>query len=140
MTQDDLHDLERARRRALWTLAGLQPGDPRASEPVAILTHLDTKERSSAPSTDTPIGLKGVRQSVQAQQHHSGIDIVLEHDIPQPWRERFLQASIGSTRLADGQYATDWEKFLDEWEREMQHLQNHQVAQPLAAIAIDRHS
>lgn len=129
MTQDELRDLERARRRALWTLAGLQPGDPRASEPIAILTHLDSQERSSATSTDTPIGLKEVRNAVQAQHHHSGIDIVLEHEIPQPWRERFLQASIGSTRLADGPYATDWDKFLDEWEREMLHLQNHRATQ-----------
>ena len=129
MTQDELRELERARRRALWRLAGLQPGDPRASDPIAILTHLNTQERSSAPSTYTPIDLKEVRDFVQAQHHHSGIDIVLEHDIPQPWRERFLQASIGSTRLADGPYATDWEKFLDEWEREMQHLHNHRVAQ-----------
>ena len=129
MTQDELRELERARRRALWILAGLQPGDRRASEFIAILDHLDAQEQSSAPSTNTPIGLKQVRHSVQAQHHHSGIDIVLEHDIPQPWRERLLQASIGSTRLADGLYAIDWEKFLDEWEREMQHLHNHRVAQ-----------
>lgn len=129
MTQDGLRYLERARRSALWRLASLQPGDPRASDLIAILTHLDTQERGSTHSTDTPIDLKEVRHSVQAQHHHSGIDIVLEHDIPQPWRERFLQASIGSTRLVDGPYATDWEKFLDEWEREMKHLHNHRVAQ-----------
>ncbi|PIB52097.1 hypothetical protein ALQ04_00364 [Pseudomonas cichorii] len=129
MSYDELRELEKVRRRALWALASLHPGSPDASEPIAILDHLDVQEQSSPPSTGTPIGLKEVRHSVQAQHHHSGIDIVLEHDIPQPWRERFLQASIGSTRLADGPYATDWEKFLDEWEREMQHLHNHRVAQ-----------
>ncbi|RMR62231.1 hypothetical protein ALP84_200114 [Pseudomonas cichorii] len=129
MTQNELRDLERARRKALWTLAGLQPGYLRASESIALLNHLEAQERISAPLTDTPVGLKEVRDSVQAQHHHSGIHIIMEHDIPQPWRERFLQASLGSTRLADGPYATDWEKFLDEWEREMQHLQNHRVTQ-----------
>ena len=129
MSHNELRKLETIKRRALWELASLHPGSPDASEPVAILDHLDAQERSRAPSTGTPIGLKEVRDFVQAQHHPSGIDIVLEHDIPQPWRERFLQASIGSTRLADGPYATDWEKFLDEWEREMQHLHNHRVAQ-----------
>jgi hypothetical protein len=62
-------------------------------------------------------------------RHKSGVDIILERDIPQPWRERFLQASIGSTRVTDRPYATDWDKFLTEWEHEMQHLPNHLVAQ-----------
>ncbi|WP_325167131.1 hypothetical protein [Pseudomonas sp. MF7448] len=98
---------------------------------------MEMQEENGIPPIDTPLALMDVRDSVAVQHHHSGIDIVLEHDIPQPWRERFLQASIGSTRLADGPYATDWEKFLDEWEREMQHLHNHRVAHALAAIAID---
>lgn len=132
MLHDELRKLESARRRALWALASLYPGNPDASEPIAILDHLDAQERSSPPLTGTPVGLEEVRHSVQAQHLKSGIDIVLEHDIPQPWRERFLQASIGSTRLADGPYATDWEKFLDEWEREMQHLHNHRVAQAVS--------
>lgn len=129
MLHDELHKLESARRRALWALSSLHPGAPQAPEFIAILDHLDSQERSSPPVTGTPVGLREVRESVQAQHHKSGINIVLEHDIPQPWRERFLQASIGSTRLADGPYPTDWEKFLDEWEREMQHLHNHRVAQ-----------
>ncbi|MNW11484.1 hypothetical protein D3C71_2089550 [compost metagenome] len=59
---------------------------------------------------------------------HSGIDIVLELNIPELWRERFFQASIGSTRLVDGLYATDWKKFLAAWEAEMQHLEAHRTA------------
>jgi hypothetical protein len=61
-------------------------------------------------------------------RHNSGLDIILEQTIPQPWRERFLQASIGSTRVPDGPYAADWDNFLTEWEREMQHLQTHRLA------------
>jgi hypothetical protein len=62
-------------------------------------------------------------------RHNSGVDIIWERDIPQPWRERFLQASIGSTRVSDGPYVADWDNFLTEWEREMRHLQTHRLAQ-----------
>lgn len=129
MTHDELRELEKTRRKALWELASLHPGDPEASDRLAILDHLDDQQQNDTPSTDTSLSLKEVRDSVRVQHHRCGVDIVLEHDIPQPWRERFIQASIGSTRIADGLYATDWERFIDEWGREMQHLQNHRVAQ-----------
>lgn len=45
-----------------------------------------------------------------------------------PWRERFDQASVGSTRLVAGPYLDDLKKFVDEWEREMIHLQAHRDA------------
>lgn len=128
MTQDEIRNLERAKRKALRALASLDPGDPKASEPLATLYYLNTQEQSSALSTDTPIGPKEVRNSVPVQHHRSGINIVLEHDIPQPWKERFLQASIGSTRIADGLYARDWDKFLTNWEQEMAHLLEHRTA------------
>ncbi|MBI6750757.1 hypothetical protein [Pseudomonas syringae] len=127
MTQDELRNLERSRRKALWALANLHPGDPDASEPLTILDYLDTKERSSASSTNTAIDLREIRDVAPVLRHRSGIDIVLERDIPQPWRERFLQASVGSTRIADGPYATDWDKFLTAWEQEMAHLQQHRA-------------
>ena len=73
--------------------------------------------------------LNEVRELVRIKLHRSRIDIVSELDIPEPWRGRFLQASIGSTRLPEGPYAHDWNKFLDEWERQMQHLQDHRAAQ-----------
>ena len=71
----------------------------------------------------------GIREFVPVAYHHSGINVVLELDIPQPLRERFRQASVGSTRLTDGLFAADWDKFLDEVEREMLHPQIHRVAQ-----------
>ncbi|MBA1376668.1 hypothetical protein FHK92_02325 [Pseudomonas brassicacearum subsp. neoaurantiaca] len=129
MTCDLLRERERTRRRVLWALACLRPGDPNASDLLAILDDLDDQERNNTPCSDKPLDLIEVRNSVSVRRHNSGIDIILERDIPQPWRERFLQASIGSTRIPDGPYATDWEKFLTEWEHEMQHLQNHRVAQ-----------
>lgn len=129
MTCDLLRERERTRRRALWALATFQPGDPSASGLLAILDVLDRQERYDTPCSDKPLELVEVRNSVSVMRHNSGIDIILEQTIPQPWRERFLQASIGSTRVPDGPYATNWDKFLTEWVREMQHLQNHRVAQ-----------
>ena len=129
MTSDELRELEITRRRALWALASLHPGDSMALGVLAILDDLDGQERCSTAFTDEPLELNEVRHSVPVKRHPSGIDIVLELDIPEPWKERFLQASIGSTRLPEGPYACDWQKFLVEWEREMQHLQNHRAAQ-----------
>ncbi|WP_426108791.1 hypothetical protein [Pseudomonas sp. TWR1-1-4] len=129
MTHDELRQLEGARRRTLWALASLRPGDPNASDLLAILDGLDDQERNDTPCSDKLLDLIEVRNSVSVMRHYSGIDIILERTIPQPWRERFHQASIGSTRLIDGPYASDWDKFLNEWEREMQHLQTHRVAQ-----------
>lgn len=129
MTCDLLRERERTRRRVLWALASLRPGDPTASELLTILNDLDDQERNDIPLSDKPLELIEVRNSVSVMRHNSGIDIILEQTIPQPWRERFLQASIGSTRVTDGPYATDWDKFLTEWEREMQHLQTHRIAQ-----------
>lgn len=128
MTRDELRKLEHTRRRALWDIARLLPGDPKAADALAILDDLDDQERSGTPSTGDPLELDGVRDSVPVQHHHCGIDIVLEITIPQPWRERFQQASIGSTRVVEGPYATDWEKFLARWEAEMRHLEQHRAA------------
>lgn len=130
MNQDERRTLEGARRRSLWALANIHPGDPTASKLLTILDELDHQEPRSASSTDKPCELNAVRDSVPVQHHQSGIDIVLEIDIPEPWRERFLQASIGSTRLPDGPYAVDWDKFLTTWEAEMEHLQQHRAARP----------
>lgn len=128
MTHDELRELEATRRKALWVLANLPPGDPKASEALAILDDLDHKEQNDALHNDKPPELNEVRDSVSVERHHSGIDIVLELNIPQPWRERFLQASIGSTRLVDGPYATDWKKFLAEWDAETRHLEAHKTS------------
>jgi hypothetical protein len=102
MTQDELRELEKARRKALWALASLNPGDPNASKPLTILDHLNDLERSSPACIRELLVLNEVRELVRIKCNRSRIDIVSELDIPEPWRERFLQASIGSTRLPEG--------------------------------------
>lgn len=128
MTCDLLLERERLKRRVLWALATFHPGDPSASDVLALLNDLYDQERNDTPCSDKPLELVEVRNSVSFMHHNSGIDIILEQTIPQPWRERFHQASIGSTRVAGGPYARDWNKFSTEWEAEMWHLETHRAA------------
>lgn len=128
MPRDELRELEAKRRKALWMLANITPGDSKAFDALSILDDLELQERKDSPHTDKVLELKRVRDCVTVQHYHSGIDIILEQTIPQPWRERFHQASIGSTRLVDGPYTSDWDKFLDGWDAEMRHLEQHRLA------------
>ena len=128
MPDDELRELEAKRRKALWMLANISPGDSKAFDALSILDDLDLQERKAPPLADKALELSQLRDCVTVQHHHFGIDIILKQTIPQPWRERFNQASIGSTRSLAGPYASDWDKFLVEWEREMQHLQDHRLA------------
>ena len=128
MPDDELRELEAKRRKALWILAHISPGDSKAFDALSILDDLDLQERKYSPNADKALDLNQLRDCVTLQHHNSGIDIILEQTIPQPWRERFHQASIGSTRLVDGPYAADWDKFLIGWDAEMRHLQQHRTA------------
>ena len=42
-----------------------------------------------------------------------------------PWLQRFQAASVGSTRLAEGPYLRDFEKFVAVWHQEFEHLSAH---------------
>lgn len=84
MNCDEVRELERTRRKALWALASLHPGDPNAFELLIILDSLDAVERDSRPSTDKALELSEARDVVSVKRHNSGIDIVSGLDIPQP--------------------------------------------------------
>jgi len=122
---DDLRTRESVRRKALWTLSHLVPGDPQAAAILNVLDDIEDQERVDLNQSHPHLDIDAVRKAVLIERHSSGINIVDEARIPQPWRERFLQASIGSTRLIDAPYARDWEKFLAQWQVEMQHLDAH---------------
>lgn len=68
------------------SLGPQQPGDPNASDLLAILYDLDDQWRNDTRCSDKPLELIEVRNSVSVMRHKSGIDIILERDIPQPWR------------------------------------------------------
>ncbi|MFQ6595244.1 MULTISPECIES: hypothetical protein [Pseudomonas] len=125
---DDLSARESVRRKALWTLSHLIPGDPKAAAIVDVLDDIEGQERVDLNHSHPGLDIDAARKAVQIERHSSGINIVNEASIPQPWRERFLQASIGSTRLTIGPYAHDWEKFLVQWQFEMRHLDAHRSA------------
>lgn len=125
---DDLRARESLRRKALWTLSHLMPGDPQAAAILDVLDDIEDQERFDLKRSHPGLDIDAVRKAVLIERHSSGISIVREAGIPQPWRERFLQASIGSTRLVDGPYAHDWEKFLTQWQAEIQHLDAHRAA------------
>lgn len=125
---DDLHTRESVRRKALWALSHLVPGDLQAAAILNVLDDIEDQERVDLNQSHPHLDIDAVRKAVLIERHSSGINIVDEASIPQPWRERFLQASIGSTRLIDAPYARDWEKFLAQWQVEVQHLAAHKIA------------
>ena len=104
------------------------PGDPQAVAILNVLDDIEDQERVDLNQSHPHLDIDAVRKAVLIERHSSGINIVDEASIPQPWRERFLQASTGSTRLIDGLYAHDWEKFLAQWQAEMKHLNAHMSA------------
>ncbi|KAA0982685.1 hypothetical protein FQ192_31295 [Pseudomonas sp. ANT_J12] len=129
MTSDEeLRHHETARRKALWTLANILPGDLKALDALDVLDDIEQRERLDTASMEQPLGVEEVRRFVPTEPHPIGCRIVLESSIPQPWRERFLRASLGSTRVTEGPYAHDWEKFLLEWRDEMWHVERHRAA------------
>ncbi|WP_095194337.1 hypothetical protein [Pseudomonas sp. Irchel 3A7] len=120
---------ERKRREALWKLERLRPG---ALEAQALLAELDEVEHQDL---ENPIGdafdmsIEELRELVP-ETPFTGSDgypfvIVLDHHIPQPWRQRFEAASALSTRLREGSYANDWRRFLRLWVHEMELLAEH---------------
>lgn len=125
---DDLRTRESVRRKALRTLSHLVPGNPQAVAILNVLDDIEDQERVDLNQSHPHPDIDAVRKAVLIERHSSGINIVDEAGIPQPWRERFLQASIGSTRLVDGSYAHDWDKFLTQWQAEMKHLNAHMSA------------
>lgn len=117
-----LRSLETARRRALWALADLEPGDARAEKVLAELNEVDQALQ----------GVEGGDQlsaqelvDVVTTKLHNGVQLVVEDSIPEPWRQRFQAASVGSTSLAEGPYLRDFEKFVAVWHQELEHLNSH---------------
>lgn len=126
-SEDSLHARERRRRRALWTLAHLEPGDPRAPCVLRVLDEIDQQEQAWLGSGRIAT-VDEVTNQVASESHPIGTPIVRDEGIPEPWRERFLCASYGSTRVAEGAYLHDWLSFLSKWQQEMIHLERHRAA------------
>ncbi|MDH4552761.1 hypothetical protein E8E68_22995 [Pseudomonas sp. BN607] len=128
MASDDLlHSRETRRRRTLWTLAHLAPGDPRSLCVLRVLDEIDRQEQAWLGSGRIAT-VDEVANQVASEPHPIGISIVRDDAIPEPWRERFMCASYGSTRVPEGAYLHDWLKFIAKWKQEMMHLERHRAA------------
>lgn len=119
-----LRSLEIARRRALWALAYFQPGDARAEMALAELDEVDQALQHVA-AGDQLSAQELV--DVVITKLHNGVQLIAEDSIPEPWLQRFRAASVGSTRLAEGPYLRDFEKFVAVWHQELEHLNAHRA-------------
>lgn len=125
MATNNIYQREMARRKALWELARFSPGDPMAAGTLEVLDDIDAQDSDNSHLPARALSIDEVANSVPGEELPTGIWIVREAGIPQPWLERFRCASVGSTRVIEGPYATDWEKFLRKWKTEMSHLEEH---------------
>jgi hypothetical protein len=119
---------ETARRKALWALDSIRPGDPKALPLLDILREIEQSEQADFPLSSSLLSTQLVLALVPTEPHPIGYDIVRESSIPQPWRERFIRASIGSTHVEEGFYAHDWQSFMTRWQGEMEHVEKHRAA------------
>lgn len=136
---NELESREKARRKALWQLQALEPGDPAATEWLVMIDEVEFLERSEPIGSGSALTIEQLRKQVPVVEVRGvglyDFHVVLDEDIPEPWRERFAQASIGSTRLKEGSYSGDWLRFLDLWLREMNHLQQHRNGHSSPGVA-----
>lgn len=123
---------ERKRRHALWDLERLQPGSDRALQCLAIFDEIERQDRDDPIGDALATSVDELRECVPETEilgvSGSHFIVVLDEHIPEPWKTRFEEASIGSTRLRQGCYVRDWRRFLRLWSAEMQHLAAHRVA------------
>lgn len=125
---EELRQRKLSRRKALWELACILPGDVKALDILDVLDDIELRERHDTSMPAQALSVEHLRVSIPTEPHTIGCRIVREENIPQPWRERFLRASVGSTRVPEGPYAHDWDRFLDEWQNEMRLLEKHRAA------------
>jgi hypothetical protein len=125
MATNNIYQREMARRKAICELARFAPGDPMAADILDVLDDIDAQDSDNSHLPGAALCIDEVANTVREEELPTGIWVVREAGIPQPWLERFRCASVGSTRVVEGPYATDWEKFLKKWKAEMGHLEEH---------------
>ena len=114
----DLQTRELTRRNALWAL------DNPATREQATQDLL----RVWRADRDYPIGpaaglaVKEIGAQVPTFVEEGAGALVRFSEIPEPWATRFQLASLGATRVLDGYYARDWEKFLALWPAEVEKI------------------
>lgn len=115
---------EQDRRNALWKLQGLRPGEPAAAAFIAALDTVDALDVADPIGPAFTLSVKQIREQVPVTVMGE-FRIIRDEDLPEPWAERFGQASVGSGRFPEGYYVRDWLNFLSLWEKEMLQLDRH---------------
>lgn len=123
-----LHDRERDRRDAIWRLELIEPGSKSAEPFLELLSAIRDADETDPIGEACALVIDEVVALVPITSVSGSIDYVGYDDIPEPWCERFLQASAGSTATIRGSYAGDWEKFARYWKVEMAMIRKHQEA------------
>lgn len=117
---------ERERREAIWQLAEMQPGDQSAPAILELLDDLERLDREH-PLIECELGFEQLAE-LPREAHPIGCWIVRDSEIPEPWKSRFVLALGPATRVSEGFYLQDWIDFLDAWQREIEHLEQHRLA------------
>lgn len=123
-----LHDRERNRRDAIWRLEAIMPGSKTAEPFLESLAAIAMADEVDPIGDAHAMGIDEVFEIVPVTSVPGWIDYIACDDIPEPWCERFSQASTGSTATIRGSYAYDWEKFARCWKVEMEMIRKHQEA------------
>lgn len=113
---------ETARRKALWDLADLQSGNPRAIQILGALSEIyqaEMKLRGLDACSSQEL------MEVVRSRSHNGILLVGEDSIPDPGQQRFLAANVGSTRFGDRALSALPKVFVYDWSAEMSYLDAH---------------
>ncbi|MBI6710397.1 hypothetical protein YA0599_19430 [Pseudomonas syringae] len=123
-----LHCRERDRRDAIWRLELIEPGSKAAEPFLELLSAIRDADETDPIGEAFAMGIDEVFEIVPVTSVPGWIDYIACDDIPEPWCERFSQASTGSTATIRGSYAYDWEKFVRYWKVEMEMIRKHQEA------------
>ena len=123
-----LHDRERERRDTIWRLELIEQGSKSAEPFLELLSAISDADATDPIGEAHALSIDEVFEMVPITTVPGSIDYVDYDDISEPWCERFLQASAGSTATIRGGYATDWGKFVRLWKVEMEMIRKHQEA------------
>lgn len=124
-SNDPLWIHERDRRKAIWQLDRLAPGDPRAEPILQRLAEIEQLD----PLAECDLDLRQLLE-LPSEAHRVGYQIVRPEHIPEPWRTRFAVANTGAARVAEGYYWHDWLDFIAAWSTEIDHIDKHKRALP----------
>lgn len=123
-----LYAREHQRRDSIWRLELIKPGSESAEPYLRSLSEIRSADEIDPIGEASGLRVGEVFESVPITSVPGSIDYVSYDDIPEPWCERFIQASAGSTATIRGGYAGDWMKFIRLWSVEMEMIKRHQEA------------